>query len=127
MASFMLIARDVPQDFADVSPEDMQRIIEKYVAWGNKLEEAGKKRAGNKLRDGEGRVLRGNGGKLTVFLVQYSLLDIHYSIFIHLPPAPSSSSMGARRGSGSQTNKRTCARFESSENITSFATSGPER
>ena len=66
MASFMLIARDVPQDFADVSPEDMQRIIEKYVAWGNKLEEAGKKRAGNKLRDGEGRVLRGNGGKLAV-------------------------------------------------------------
>ena len=66
MASFMLIARDVPQGFADVSPEDMQRIIEKYVAWGNKLEKAGKKRAGNKLRDGEGRVLRGNGGKLAI-------------------------------------------------------------
>ena len=32
MPSFMLIARDVPQDFADVSPEDMQRIIEKTVA-----------------------------------------------------------------------------------------------
>jgi hypothetical protein len=66
MASFMLIARDGPQDFADVSPEDMQRIIEKYVAWGTKLEEAGKKRAGSKLRDGEGRVLRGDSGKLTV-------------------------------------------------------------
>jgi hypothetical protein len=66
MASFMLIARDGPQDFADVSPEDMQRIIEKYVAWGNKLEEAGKKKAGSKLRDGEGKVLRGNSGKLTV-------------------------------------------------------------
>ncbi len=66
MASFMLIARDGPQDFADVSPEDMQRIIEKYVAWGTKLEEAGKKRAGSKLRDGEGRVLRGDGSKLTV-------------------------------------------------------------
>ena len=66
MASFMLIARDGPQHFADVSPEDMQRIIEKYVAWGTKLEEAGKKGAGSKLRDGEGKVLRGNGGKLTV-------------------------------------------------------------
>ena len=66
MASFMLIARDGPQDFADVSPEDMQRIIEKYVAWGTKLEEAGKKRAGSKLRDGEGRVLRGDAGKLTI-------------------------------------------------------------
>ena len=66
MASFMLIARDGPQDFADVSPEDMQRIIEKYVAWGTKLEETGKKRAGSKLRDGEGRVLRGDAGKLTI-------------------------------------------------------------
>ncbi len=51
MASFMLIARDVPEDFADVSPEDMQRIIEKYVAWGNRLEAAGKKKLGQKLRD----------------------------------------------------------------------------
>ena len=66
MASFMLIARDGPQDFADMSPEDMQGIIEKYVAWGTKLEDAGKKRASNKLRDSEGKVLRGNSGSLTV-------------------------------------------------------------
>ncbi len=66
MASFMLIARDVPADFADVSPEDMQRIIEKYVAWGNRLEAAGKKKLGQKLRDGEGRVMRGNGGEISI-------------------------------------------------------------
>jgi hypothetical protein len=66
MASFMLIPRDVPQDFADVSPEDMQRIIEKYVAWGNRLEAAGKLQQGQKLRDGEGRVMRGTGGKISI-------------------------------------------------------------
>ncbi len=66
MASFMLIPRDVPQDFADVSPEDMQRIIEKYVAWGNRLEAAGKLKQSQKLRDGEGRVMRGTGGKISI-------------------------------------------------------------
>ena len=66
MATFMLIARDVPQDLSDVSPEDMQRIIEKYVAWGQRLEAAGKKKHGHKLRDGEGRVLRGDGGSVSV-------------------------------------------------------------
>ncbi len=66
MANFMLIARDIPQDFAAVSPEDMQRIIEKYVAWGNRLEAAGKKKQGQKLRDGEGRVMRGNGGGISI-------------------------------------------------------------
>jgi len=66
MPSFMLIARDIPQDFADISPEDMQRIIEKYVALGDRLEAAGKKKLGQKLRDGEGRVMRGNADAISI-------------------------------------------------------------
>ncbi len=66
MARFIFIPRDIPQDFSDVSPEEMQKIIEQYIAWGDKLDAAGKKKGGDKLRDGEGRVLRGENGNLTI-------------------------------------------------------------
>lgn len=66
MPKFMLLARDVPQDFADLSPEEMQKIIEKYVAWGERLAAAGKNLDSNKLQDGTGRLLRRVNGKLAV-------------------------------------------------------------
>lgn len=66
MSKFMLLARDVPQDFAGLSPQEMQKIIEKYVAWGERLAASGKKLDSNKLRDGEGRVLQRENGKLAV-------------------------------------------------------------
>jgi len=66
MSKFLLIPRDNPKDFSSFSPEDMQQVIEKYVAWGRKVGEAGKLIDSNKLKDGEGRVLRDNGGKTSV-------------------------------------------------------------
>lgn len=58
MADYMLLIYDDPTDFTDLSPEDMQQIIAKYSAWGQRLHEEGKLVDSQKLADGEGRVLR---------------------------------------------------------------------
>lgn len=64
MARFLVLPRDPVGGLDDVSPAEMQRIVEKYLAWGAKLAEAGKLEGGEKLQDGEGRVLRGEGDAL---------------------------------------------------------------
>lgn len=66
MASFMFIPRDREGDFADASPSEMQALIEKYIAWTEQLGQEGKIKGQEKLRDGAGRVIRGEGGKVTV-------------------------------------------------------------
>ena len=49
-----------------MSPEEMQQVIGRYVAWRQKVAASGKMAGGQKLRDGEGRLLRGPGGKVSV-------------------------------------------------------------
>jgi hypothetical protein len=66
MPQFLILARDEPSQFTELSPEEMQRVIQKYVAWGDRITKAGKMGDHNKLRDGEGRVVRGGGGKVSV-------------------------------------------------------------
>jgi len=69
MAQFLVLARDTgdPQrEMSRMSPEEMQRIMGKYMAWTTRLRDAGHLQNSNKLRDGEGRVLRRAGGKVTV-------------------------------------------------------------
>ena len=66
MSKFLLIPRDRGNDFSDFSAEDMQKVFDQYLAWGRKVGDAGKMIDGNKLKDGEGRVLRGNGGEISV-------------------------------------------------------------
>ena len=36
MPKFMLLLHDNPEPFMKMSPEEMQKAIEKYVAWGAK-------------------------------------------------------------------------------------------
>ncbi|MDX2142696.1 MAG: YciI family protein [Rhodospirillaceae bacterium] len=61
MAKFMVIARgDLPPG---MSPADMQRVLEKYMAWGQRLGAKGKLDHGNKLKDREGRVVGKVGGE----------------------------------------------------------------
>ena len=50
----------------EMSPEAIQAIIEKYTRWSEKMAKAGKLVAGEKLRDAEGRVMRGAGPKVAV-------------------------------------------------------------
>jgi len=66
MPQFLILARDEPREFTELSPEDMQRVIQKYVAWGDRLTKAGKLGDHNKLRDGAGKVVRGPAGKMAV-------------------------------------------------------------
>jgi hypothetical protein len=62
MPNYMLLLHDNTAAFANVSPEQMQQVIEKYMAWGEKLRAAGILREGQKLTDEPGRVMRRKDG-----------------------------------------------------------------
>jgi hypothetical protein len=64
MARYYLFLRENPKVFAKLSPSDFQRIVERYSAWRKKNSRHVK--GGQKLRDGEGRLLRGQGQALRV-------------------------------------------------------------
>ncbi len=49
-----------------MSPEEMQAVIAKYKAWGQRLREAGKFVASDKLEDGTARILRSDAGKVRI-------------------------------------------------------------
>jgi len=84
MPKYMLLLHDNPNAFANVSPEAMQKVVEKYIAWGKKLREAGVMRAGDKLTDEPGRVMRRKDGHVHVTDGPYSeskeLLGGYYMI-----------------------------------------------
>ncbi len=64
MNSYYLILRDHPEAFASISPSDMQAVIQRYVKW--REDNAKHVTGGEKLADGEGRVLRRKGASLDV-------------------------------------------------------------
>ncbi|MEQ8316652.1 MAG: YciI family protein [Phycisphaerales bacterium] len=66
MPKFLLMLFDNPADYADVSPEQMQQIVQEYGAWAQQLGQAGKLAAGEKLADEGGKVLTRNGAGVTV-------------------------------------------------------------
>lgn len=59
MPQYMLLLYEDPSGWANVSPEDMQKAIEKYVAWSKKPFNADGKRLGPDA----GKVIRSQGGK----------------------------------------------------------------
>ena len=60
MPQFMLLLYENPGDFAKLSPEQIQSVIEKYSTWGQKMAESGKMVAGHKLtEDGGKRLAKG--------------------------------------------------------------------
>ena len=66
MPRYLILPYEQPGDFADLSPAEMQRIVERYVAWTDRLRAGGKLERSAELKDGEGRILRGAGKKLQV-------------------------------------------------------------
>ena len=66
MPRYILLPYDEPATFADVSPDEMQRILEKYMAWTERLAQEGRLLASDKLVDGSGRRLRKQAGRLQV-------------------------------------------------------------
>lgn len=72
MPSYMFLLHDDPTVFEGFSPEEMQRIIGKYQAWGETLRAEGRFLHSHKLKDREGRVLRRENGGVRVLDGPYS-------------------------------------------------------
>jgi hypothetical protein len=66
MPQYLLLLHDSGTMPPDLSPEEIQGIIQRYVSWRKKVAANGRLVAGHKLRDGEGRLLRGTVGSPTV-------------------------------------------------------------
>ena len=70
MAKYMLLLYDDPSRWKTLSPEEMQRVVAKYMAWGDSMRSKGG--VVNKLADDAGRVLRSSAGKPRVTDGPYS-------------------------------------------------------
>lgn len=66
MPRFVLLLHEDPSRFGDISPEEMQRMVERYGAWGQSLAQRGHYVGGHKLTDEGGRHLKGAGAALRV-------------------------------------------------------------
>src|SRR5215208_1818045 len=59
MAQFMMLLRENPAGFAEVSAQEMQAVIQEYLAWRKALTSRDQLRGGAKLRDEGGKRLAG--------------------------------------------------------------------
>ena len=66
MSQFLLLLHETPAELPDWSPEEMQKVIEEYQAWGQRLAEAGRFLSSEKLKDGTGRSLRKGDNGLVI-------------------------------------------------------------
>ena len=58
MSQYLLLLYNDPQQWAKMSPEEMQKAVEKFVGWRKKLQTTGIYIGSNKLADEPGKVLR---------------------------------------------------------------------
>jgi hypothetical protein len=65
MAKYVFLLRD-SGSLDGMSPEEMQKVLLRYRDWADKVQGRGKLSGGQKLRNGEGRVLKRSGSKLSV-------------------------------------------------------------
>jgi len=65
MAKFLVLARATGQVYANRSPQEMQQVVQKYMAWTAGLRAAGRMLHAERLK-GDGRVVRGAAGKMVV-------------------------------------------------------------
>jgi hypothetical protein len=72
MSRFLLLLYQSPTKFGDLSPEDVQKIVAKYMAWREDLVQRNKLRGGEKLTDDGGRHLRVQRGNVSVTDGPYS-------------------------------------------------------
>jgi hypothetical protein len=61
MPQYLLLLRDDPAQFSDLSPEEMQKVLQRYGDWRRSLQN--RIVGGHKLKDGEGRVMRSEHNK----------------------------------------------------------------
>lgn len=66
MPQYILLLHEQAGSFTEVSPEQMQAIIERYKAWGEALAAKGHLVGGEKLADTTGRVLKRGAQGVTI-------------------------------------------------------------
>ena len=66
MSKFIMLLHDAGKFPADISPDQIQAIIQRYVAWKQRIQQSGRKLEGHKLTEGQGRVMRGAAGSTTI-------------------------------------------------------------
>ncbi|MGI9628784.1 MAG: YciI family protein [Longimicrobiales bacterium] len=72
MAEFVLLLHEDPSDLADLSPNEIESVIGKYMAWRQKLAADGRLAGGMKLKDDGGRWLSQRDGAVRVTDGPYS-------------------------------------------------------
>ena len=72
MPQYLLALYESPAEFANMSPDQIQKIIEKYQAWTVKLEQSKRLVVSQKLRDDGGKVIRRKDGQVKVVDGPYS-------------------------------------------------------
>lgn len=66
MPKYLILPMEKSDTFSDMSPEEMQRIVERYMQWTSSLARAKALLDGQKLVGGTGRVLKRAGARVTV-------------------------------------------------------------
>ncbi len=66
MPNYVLLLHESSSFPPDMNPADMQAIIQRYIAWRQRVQSGGRKVEGHKLVDGRGRTMRGKPGSSTV-------------------------------------------------------------
>jgi hypothetical protein len=66
MAQFILLLHENPASFADLSPEEIERVIGEYSAWRERLDQQGRMLGSNKLKDEGGKSLSAENGDVRV-------------------------------------------------------------
>jgi hypothetical protein len=66
MAKFMLILHHAPNVYHDRSPEDRQRITQKYQSWADKIRASGRYVSSDKLTEEGGKVVTARDGRVAV-------------------------------------------------------------
>lgn len=66
MPNYILLLHDSGTMPPEMSPDDIQAVIQRYVTWREKVQQDGRAVTGHKLVDSEGRVMRGTPRAATV-------------------------------------------------------------
>jgi hypothetical protein len=72
MAKFMLLLHNTPGNWRKISPEEMQKKLERYQAWVDKMHSSGRHVASEKLGEEGGKLLSLQKGKLSILDGPYS-------------------------------------------------------
>jgi hypothetical protein len=83
MNEYVLMLHENPAQYAQVSPAEMQAIIERYAAWARAMGERGSYVRGDKLADDGGRHLRlGKNGLLASDALSAEAKDVIGGYFV---------------------------------------------